>query len=138
LLRQHGIEVTGTESRGGYYQVSALTPPAEWSQFERSPRYGGDKSYAIFEASEIHVKRFDNAEVSRDRAALLLDLVYSGCTPACELGKELEAAPRFDYGGGAMEKVFTSLEKGWQEGSRSVVVHFERTQDGSWAVSHVY
>jgi hypothetical protein len=137
LLKQHGTEVGDAKARGGYYQVSGLGPPADWRAFERSPRYGGDRSYAIFEASEIHVTRFDYDGLNSDYALLSLAIEYSGCTPACELGRELEEAPRFDYGGCAMEKVFTSLEKDWQVGRYSFVVHFKRGQDGAWVVSGV-
>lgn len=137
LLRRHKVEITDAGARGGYYQAAALAPPGGWSQYERKPRYTGGKSYAVFTASEVRVTAFNYSGPDSDNASLALDIQYSGCTPACELAKALEAMPSFDFGGKATDKVFYSYpQKAWPERD-SGMVYFQRAKDDSWKVSGV-
>lgn len=137
VLNKYGIGTPEAAPSSGYMQAGTLTPPATWSQFERKPRYTGVKSYAFFATKDVRLVTFNYDGPDSDNASINLEVTYSQCTPVCALAKELEALPRFDYGGTAVEKIFYSYPaNGWKE-KDSGTVYFQSSPDGTWKVSGV-
>jgi len=80
----HGFQVDGFKINPGFWYTDArVRPPSTWNQYDM-----GNSRYALNESTDTQIKAIRQQDLS---ALATVRFVYTGCTPACVLAKDLQA-----------------------------------------------
>jgi hypothetical protein len=132
ILKKHGVEISNIQYLYGGLHLFNLQSPVSWDKY-RLPieHWRGMGVYALAESRPVEVVDFEQKE--EKIAVVTVRVTFKGCTPICELVRDLRS---FDdkYKGGS-RRIFWSTKdyEHWPEAQTRQVILYNDGYD-SWAV----